>query len=73
MKKYLFIAATACLGMSLSACQLLQNKEDNRYARCQEMKSRMILNGSPLNQTQAFEERADQDKLNQSFHDDDCS
>lgn len=73
MKKYLFLAISVCLGLSLSACQLMQNSEDNRAARCKEMKSRMILNGSPLNQSTAFEERADQDKLNQSFHDDDCN
>jgi lipid-binding SYLF domain-containing protein len=73
MKKYLFSAVSVCLGLSLSACQLMQNNEDNRAARCKEMKSRMILSGSPMNPSTAFEEREDQAKLNQSFHDDDCT
>jgi hypothetical protein len=72
MKKLLTFALLASLGFTLSACQFMQNKEDNRIARCKEIKSRMMFNGTTTNQTQAFQEHADQDKLNESYHDEDC-
>jgi hypothetical protein len=72
MKKLLTFALIAILGLTQSACQMLQNKEDNHIARCKEIKSRMMFNGTTTNQTQAFQEHADQDKLNESWHDEDC-
>lgn len=73
MKKLLTFALLASMGLSLSACQFLQNKDDNRIARCKEIKSRMMFNGTtPSNQTQTFQQNADQDKLNESYHDEDC-
>jgi hypothetical protein len=72
MKKLLTFALLASLGLSLSGCQSLQNPENNRIARCKEMKSQMMFNGNTTIQSQAFVERANQDKLNESFHDEDC-
>jgi hypothetical protein len=72
MKKLLAFALLASLGLSISGCQSLQDPEKNRIARCKEMKSQMMFNGTTTMQSQAFLERANQDKLNESFHDEDC-
>jgi hypothetical protein len=74
MKKSLFVIATVCLGLVLSACQMLQNNENNRVARCKEIKSRMMFNGTtPSNQTQTFQDNQDQELLNKDYHEEDCT
>jgi hypothetical protein len=61
-----------CLCLVLNACNTMHNDDDNRRAVCQEIKSRMIFNGNDANQNIAFQERSEQAKLSQSYHDEGC-
>lgn len=56
----------------LTACQTLHNQDDNRYAVCKEIKNRMMFSGNTANQNLAFQERQEQAKLSQSYHDEGC-
>ena len=74
MKKSLLPVLAVSLGLVLSGCQLFQsNDNNNRIARCKEIKSRMMFNGTTTNPSQNFEENQDQGLLNKSYHDEDCS
>jgi hypothetical protein len=73
MKKTLSITGLICFSLLLSACQLFQNPEDNHKAICKEMKNQMTFSGETANRSLAFQERAEQSKLSQSYHDEGCS
>ena len=72
MSKITQLATLTAALITLTACQTLHNNEDNRYAICKEMKSRMMFSGDTANQNQAFEERSEQAKLSESYHDEGC-
>jgi hypothetical protein len=72
MKNTSALVAFICLSLSLSACQTLHNSDDNRKGMCNEIKSRMIFSGNTANQNKAFQERNDQAKLSESYHDEGC-
>jgi cytochrome c556 len=71
MPKIACIAALSSL-LLLTACQTMQNQEDNRKAMCKEMKSQMTFSGDNANQNLAFQERSEQAKLSESYHDEGC-
>ena len=73
MRNTLLITGLISLTLLLSACQLFQNTEDNHKARCKEMKNQMTFSGETANQSLAFQERSEQDKLSQSYHDEGCT
>jgi hypothetical protein len=58
-----------CCCLLLNACQ---TDKDNNHAVCEEIKSRMMFNGNDANQSKAFQERNDQGKLSQNYHDAGC-
>ncbi|MES2218126.1 MAG: hypothetical protein V4501_06925 [Pseudomonadota bacterium] len=68
------IAYTAALSivLLLTACQTMHNQDDNRYAVCKEIKNRMMFSGNTANQNLAFQERSEQAKLSESYHDEGC-
>jgi hypothetical protein len=68
------IAYTAALSivLLLTACQTMHNQEDDRHAVCKEMKSQMMFSGNTANQNIAFQERSEQAKLAESYHDEGC-
>jgi hypothetical protein len=73
MKKSLILILTVSLISLLTGCQYFQNnKETNQVARCKEMRSQMMFNGTTTNPSQAFQQRSDQDLLNESYHAEDC-
>jgi hypothetical protein len=71
MSKIVHLATITTL-LLLTACQTMHNSEDNRYAVCKEMKNRMMFSGESANQNVAFEERSEQAKLSESYHDEGC-
>jgi hypothetical protein len=73
MKKSLYITGLISFTLLLSACQLFQNTDGNHKARCQEMKQQMTFSGQTANRSLAFQERSEQDKLSQSYHDEGCT
>jgi hypothetical protein len=73
MKKCVYFIALLCFGLSLTGCQYIQgDKDGNRQARCKEIRSQMTFNGSTSVESNAFQARSEQAKLNESYHDNDC-
>jgi hypothetical protein len=73
MKKSLYITGLIAFTLLLNACQIFQNPEDNHKAICKEMKNQMTFSGETANRSLAFQERSEQDKLSQSYHDEGCT
>lgn len=61
--------------MGLTACtNLFPNHDDNHKRTCSELKHRiMFSNGAgAMDENQAFQQRTQLDKLNQSYHEENC-
>jgi hypothetical protein len=71
MSKITYIAALSIV-LLLTACQNMQNQGEDRSALCKEMKSQMTFSGNTANQNLAFQERSEQAKLSESYHDEGC-
>jgi hypothetical protein len=71
-KKYLSLILVSCLCLSLNACELFQNPEDNHQALCKEIKHRLIYTGATADQREKWQQRSDQTKLNEMYQTEDC-
>jgi hypothetical protein len=69
MSKIAHITALSIV-LFLTACQTDHNQSDNRY--CKEIKNQMTFSGNTANQNLAFQERSEQAKLSESYHDEGC-
>lgn len=72
MNKYISIICIASLSLSLNACQLFQNKEDNHYAYCKEVRNQMMFNGATSHQGEAWKDRSERAKLFETYHTQGC-
>lgn len=67
-----FIALSLCF--LVTSCTYFTTNDDSHHRTCSELKHRMIFNNGAgvMDQNQAFEERSEQGKLNQAYHDENC-
>jgi hypothetical protein len=73
-RKIVTSLALLCLCPLLNSCTLFPDNDDSHHRTCSELKHRMMFsNGAgAMDQNQAFSQRAEQGKLNQTYHDENC-
>lgn len=57
----------------LTACAYLNSSSEDHYARCKELKHRLIVNGATNNQLVAAQQSAELDNLNRNYREEGCS
>ncbi len=71
MKQYAYVIGSVCLSLLMTACQNF-NTSGSHSPLCKEMRSQMMFSGNTANQNLAFQQRVDQAKLSESYHDEGC-